>query len=169
MSKVKVDISEYNRMVDRLTGKEMDKAMISAVRSGGQIIRRRTIQNFGSGTAFKAFNVYKDRNGSTKRLPLVRLNVNKKTKDAVVDILGDFRAKFFELGTKRRFTKGYRVTGMKRKGARLYLTRSGKPANRGIITGRRYFRKAQDSEESKVLDDMEKRVMRAVIRIGRKK
>ena len=104
MSKVKVDISEYNRMVDRLTGKEMDKAMISAVRSGGQIIRRRTIQNFGSGTAFKAFNVYKDRNGSTKRLPLVRLNV-----------------------------------------------------------------KAQDSEESKVLDDMEKRVMRAVIRIGRKK
>lgn len=50
MSKVKVDISEYNRMVDRLTGKEMDKAMISAVRSGGQIIRRRTIQNFGSGT-----------------------------------------------------------------------------------------------------------------------
>ena len=72
MSKVKVDISEYNRMVDRLTGKEMDKAMISAVRSGGQIIRRRTIQNFGSGTAFKAFNVYKDRNGSTKRLPLIR-------------------------------------------------------------------------------------------------
>lgn len=122
MSKVKVDISEYNRMVDRLTGKEMDKAMISAVRSGGQIIRKRTIQNFGSGTAFKAFNVYKDRNGSTKRLPLVRLNVNKKTKDAVVDILGDFRAKFFELGTKRRFTKGHRVTGMKRKGARLYLT-----------------------------------------------
>lgn len=40
MSKVKVDISEYNRMVDRLTGKEMDKAMISAVRSGGQIIRK---------------------------------------------------------------------------------------------------------------------------------
>ena len=49
------------------------------------------------------------------------------------------------------------------------MIRWGKPANRGIITGLRYFRKAQDSEESKVLDDMEKRVMRAVIRIGRKK
>lgn len=168
MSKVTVDISEFNRLAARLTGEEMDKAVVSAVRSGGQIIRRKTIRNFATGTAFKAFNVYK-RGGSSKRLPLVRLTVNKRGKSATVDILGDFRAKFFELGTKSRYTKGRRITGLRRRGRRIYLTRKGKPGYRGVISERRYFRKAQDSEESRVLGDMQNRVMKAVIKIGKKK
>ena len=38
-----------------------------------------------------------------------------------------------------------------------------------IITKRRYFAKAQDSEETKVLGEMQNRVEKKIVQIGRKK
>lgn len=169
MSKFDVDIEEFNRMLRRINGEESKRAITYAIRSGANMIRKKTISNFDSGTKFKAYNVYRDRNGNTKRLQLVTVKIGKKKDSAVVHILGDFRAKFFELGTKRRMTKGRNITGEYKKGGRTYLSRTGKPANRGIITRRLYFKKAQESEESKVLGEMLSRVEKKIIQIGRKK
>ena len=169
MSNIRVDIEEYNRLLARLTSDEAHKAMTYAVRSGANRLRRITIENFGTGTKFKAYNIYRDRNGNSKRLPLVSIRMGKDKQSATVHILGDFRAKFFEMGTRRRTTKGRKITGEYRKGNRTYLSRIGKPANRGIITERRYFRKAQDSEGSKILGEMRERMERKIIQMGRKK
>lgn len=169
MSKYQVDIEEYNRLLQRLTSDEVQKAMTYAVRSGANQLRKKTVENFGTGTKFKAYNVYRDRNGGTKRLPLVTVKLGRNKQSATVHILGDFRARFFELGTKRRTTKGRKITGEYRKGNRTYMARIGKPANRGIITERRYFAKAQDSEETKVLGEMQTRVEKKIVQIGRRK
>lgn len=169
MSKYQVDIEEYNRLLRRLTSDEVQRAMTYAVRSGANRLRRRTVENFDSGTKFKAYNVYRDRNGGTKRLPLVSVKLGRSKQSATVHIMGDFRAKFFELGTRRRTTKGRKITGEIRRGNRSYLTRTGKPANRGIITERRYFAKAQDSEGPKVLGEMQDRMEKKIVQIGRKK
>lgn len=168
-SKYEVDIEEFNRMLKRINGEDSKKAITYAVRSGANRLRKRTIDNFGSGTKFKAYNIYRDRNGGTKRLQLATIKMSKKKDGATVHILGDFRAKFFELGTKRRITKGRKITGEYYKGKKLYLTRTGKPANRGIITRRLYFRKAQESEEGKILGEMRNRVEKKIIQIGKKK
>ena len=169
MSKYKVDIEEYNHLLNRLTSEEVRKSITYTVRSGANRLRKKTIENFGTGTKFKSYNVYRDRNGSTKRLSLVTVNLGRNKQSATVHIMGDFRAKFFELGTRRRTAKGRKVTGEYRKGNRTYLSRTGKPANRGIITKRRYFAKAQDSEETKVLGEMQNRVEKKIVQIGRKK
>lgn len=168
-NRIKVDVDEYYRMLGRLTGDESRKAMTYAVRSGANRLRRKTVDNFGTGTKFKAYNVYRDRSGSSKRLPLVSVRMSKNRQGATVHILGDFRAKFFEKGTRRRTTKGRKITGEYRKGNRTYLRRTGKPANRGIITERRYFAKAQASEESRILGEMRERMERKIIQLGRKK
>lgn len=169
MNKYQVDIEEYNRLLRRLTSDEVQRAMTYAVRSGANRIRKKTVENFASGTKFKAYNVYRDRSGSTKRLPLVSVKLGKNKQSATVHILGDFRAKFFELGTRRRTTKGRKITGEIRRGNRSYLTRTGQPANRGAITRRRYFAKAQDSEGTKVLGEMQDRMEKKIVQIGRKK
>lgn len=168
-SKFKVDIDEYNRLVHDLSSDDLRRAMTYAVRSGANRIRRRTVSNFASGTNFKAYNIYRNWRGESKKLSLVTVKVGRDKQSATVHIMGDFRAKFFEMGTKRRMTKGRKITSETYNGRRTYLNRTGKPANRGAITERRYFRKAQDSEGPKVLGEMQNRMERKIIQIGRKK
>ena len=62
MSKYQVDIEEYNRLLLRLTSDEVQKSITYAVRSGANRLRKKTVENFGTGTKFKAYNVYRDRN-----------------------------------------------------------------------------------------------------------
>ena len=62
---------------------------------------------------------------------------------AKVHIMGDFRLKFFEKGTKQRRTKGHKITGY----AGRSLKRSGKGGNRGSIKGLYFFKSASRLKE----------------------
>lgn len=89
-----------------------------------------------------------------------------------VHLLGDFRLKFFEMGTKDRYTKGHRITGSYwSRGAgrgRKYLVRVGKGGYRGAIESSRFFAKSKTETESRIFREMDDRFSRNIIRVNEK-
>ena len=167
-----LDDSQYQAMVARLTGDEMRKANGQAVLSGARVIGKATVANFASGTRFKAVNEYRPgKGGAARRLRLAPVRLFKKGREpfAVVRITEDFRARFFELGTRTRTTKGRLRIGRTRVNGHVRIVRKGKPSNRGRITARRYFESAVRSNGRSVLDSLGRRVRAAVIRIAGRK
>ena len=80
-----------------------------------------------------------DSNGTKYRYPLS--SGIGRTSDEVnmvygIHALKDFRLRFFEGGTKPRYTKGHKITGRTSKGR---LKRTGKGGYRGFITANHFF------------------------------
>lgn len=98
----------------------------------------------------------------------VRYKIAKNAKESKVHIMGDFRLKFFELGTKDRRTKGYRVAGKQRAGGRIYKVRTGKGGFRGRIGASKFFVKGKEMSERQVFGSMDQIFSKHVTRINAK-
>ena len=98
----------------------------------------------------------------------VRYKIAKNAKESKVHIMGDFRLKFFELGTKDRRTKGYRVIGKYWKGARVYKIRTGKGGFRGRIDASKFFAKGKEMSERQVFASMDQIFSKHVEKINAK-
>jgi hypothetical protein len=66
--------------------------------------------------------------------------------------MGDFRLKFFELGTKDRYTKGHKIMGYNNSHS---LKRSGKGGYKGKINALYFFKNAQEKSERQVFDSLD--------------
>jgi len=71
----------------------------------------------------------------------IKIKSEKAYDELLVHIMGDYRLKFFEKGTKERTTKSARTSGSGRR-----LKRIGKGGNRGRIKPLYFFRTARDNE-----------------------
>lgn len=173
MSKAQVtfDSSQFDAMVNHLTGTQMKKAMISTLRSSANILKKETEAQFHSRVDLNGYKITYQKKGreKTKVKRLVTVVINKKDSSAKVHIMGDFRAKFFEKGTKERYTKGHKITDEYWVGKRKYLRRSGKGGRRGRISAGYYFRTAQQLTERKIFSDIDKRLSKAIITISKRK
>ena len=69
----------------------------------------------------------------------VKLKADKAYTEISVHIMGDYRLKWFEKGTKPRKTKGHKITGYNRS----RRIRSGKGGNRGSIRPLYFFKDAR--------------------------
>jgi hypothetical protein len=98
----------------------------------------------------------------------VRYKIAKNAKESKVHIMGDFRLKFFELGTKDRRTKGYRVVGKHRVGGRIYKERKGSGGFRGRIEASKFFEKGKEMSERQVFASMDQIFSRQVEKINAK-
>ncbi len=58
----------------------------------------------------------------------IKLRVDKAYSEVILHIMGDYRLKWFEKGTKPRYTKGHKVTGYL---SNHRLKRTGKGGFRG--------------------------------------
>lgn len=168
-TRVTFNAAEFHSMINRLTGPEMKKVMVSTLRSSSNILKKETESQFHSRVALNGFKVSYTRNGKkrTKNKRLVTIIIDKKNLSAKVHIMGDFRAKFFELGTKERYTKGHKISGAYRKGARKYLKRTGKPGRRGKIQAGHHFRTAQEVTKVKIFSEMDQRISKAIFKIAK--
>ena len=168
-SQVTFDASRFHQMVNKLTGPEMKKVMVSTLRSSANILKKETEVQFHSRVALNGFKISYQKKGQdrTKVKRLVTVVVNKRDMTAKVHIMGDFRAKLFELGTKERYTRGHKITGSYRKGNRKYLNRTGKPGRRGNIQAGHHFKTAQDVTREKIFSEMDQRMSKAIIRIAK--
>lgn len=168
-AQVTFDGRQFHQIVNRLTGQEMKKVMVSTLRSSANILKKETERQFHTRVALNGFKISYQRKGKerTKVNRLVTVGIEKKDMAAKVHIMGDFRAKFFELGTKERYTKGHKITGSYQKGRRKYLNRTGKPGRRGKIQAGHYFRTAQDITREKIFSEMNKRMSKAITRIAK--
>lgn len=168
-----IDTSEYEAMLARLNSTELRKAQEAGIRRNANIIKRRAYANFGN---LKT----KHRRGSGrlvdslwngKKLRTVSVKVAKKAREPTVfiNILGDFRAKFFEGGTSERSTRGRKVVGYVRRGRRDYKVREGKPRRTGRVMRGRYFRRAIISSEPEIVKNMEADLSKAIVKLAQKK
>ena len=95
---------------------------------------------------------------------------------AKVHIMGDYMMKWFEMGTKERKTKGWKIIGQykrRKDGKRRYNWRIGKGRRTGRIKPEHLFDRAQKSTESAIYQSMKEglkqEIMKTYKRVNRKR
>lgn len=120
----------------------------NALRKAGRILQKETKIQLRS-VVGKAINHKNRWNGKTLGSG-VKMKVDKKATEAKVHIMGDFRLKFFELGTTTR-----------------QLRKNG--ANRGRMKAAHFFKTAKDKTERIIFDNINQMVEESITRIANKK
>lgn len=168
---ITVDATQVNALFKALTGKEQKQAITGALRSSARILQKETESQFRKNVNINGIMVRKTTKSGKEKLKWKRIatiKVDTKEPSAMVHIMADFRAKFFEMGTKGRRTKGRKITGEFVVGKRRYRTRSGKGGYRGKIKAGHYFQKAQELTEKRIFSNMDNEMTKSIIRIARR-
>lgn len=164
----KLDTSEWDALLESLNGQELRKSVTAATRKGAQRIKREAYSRFSSlKTKGKGKRMLGDSSHGGRTLKLVTIHSARKSYNPTVfiHILGNFKAKFFELGTRERYTKGRRVLGYNLRGNKI---RSGKGHATGSIIKGNYFGSAIEASRP-VASDLAKDISEAIQRTARRK
>lgn len=109
MNNIEVDARQVTSMFANLTSKQQRRVYRNALRRGANILvgetKRQLRQTLGRAVSSKNWW-----NGKTL-ISGIKSNANEK--EAKVHIMGDFRLKFFELGTRVRRTTGSNTASVK--------------------------------------------------------
>lgn len=125
----KVYSSQVDQLLNQLAPETIQDIIFKALKEGGNTLKANTILNLRRPTLNKG----------------VRVKPNKAFNEVQVNIMGDYRLKWFEKGTKDRFTKGHKITGY---ADFRYLKRTGKGGYRGKMVAEHFFQAARNDEES---------------------
>lgn len=110
---IRVDTSGVNKIFGKLTGKEQKKVIRTATREAAKKLSKATKQTFK--TITKKYNSRNWWNGKTLQSGIK--HVSDKKVSYKVHIMGDFRLKFWEMGTKARYTRKGHYRGIFKKKA----------------------------------------------------
>ena len=141
MDSVTITQDDILKLFNEFDEKLRKRTFRTALRKSASILRNQTIKNLKA-------NVNhidrKDRWGNTLRKG-IGIKIFKNLMGATVHILGNFKLKFFELGTKSRYTKTLGHRKLK------------KPRYTGRIDATHFFQNAKDQTQIQVfgsLDDV---------------
>lgn len=143
--KAEIDKSSVMAALDRLIESDFKKVWRNALKKSANILVKETktklVANMGSAATHKSLKYGKSlRQG-------VKSSVRKDATEAKVHIMGDFRLKFFEKGTKERYT------------------RKGSYSRGKIAPPLNFFAKARQNKEAEVYDSMEANLLDEIVRI----
>lgn len=144
MNNITVDAKQVLRLFAELDSKKQKKVHRTALRKATGILVRETRKNFR--TVVKNPNSRNRWNGKTFSSG-IKSSINREVTEGKVHIMGDFRLKFFELGTKERFK---RKTGRRT----------------GRIEARYFFRRARESKEAEISNSMNSIIEQSIKRIN---
>lgn len=148
-----VDAKQVIAMFDEFNAKLKKKTFSTALRKAANILRKQTITNLRQ--VVKRTRSKNRWNGKTLESG-IRIKIAKSAQAAKVHLMGDFRLKFFEMGTAdRQVTK---VKGKKLK----------KPRYTGKIDAKRFFQKAKQTTESQVFASIEQHLIDVIKKINNK-
>ncbi|MFT0318912.1 hypothetical protein ACMSEZ_05315 [Bacteroides thetaiotaomicron] len=148
-----VDAKQVIAMFDEFNAKLKKKTFTTALRKAANILRKQTITNLRQ--VVKRTRSKNRWNGKTLESG-VRIKIAKSAQAAKVHLMGDFRLKFFEMGTSdRQVTK---VKGKKLK----------KPRYTGKVDAKRFFQKAKQATESQVFNSIEQHLIEVIKKINNK-
>lgn len=133
MSNVIVDDSQVTNLFDKLSDENRSTILFKALKKGAKALQETTQTNLRSAMGSSANSMVQG----------VKLKADKAYSEISVHIMGDYRLKWFEKGTKIRKTKGHKITGYDKR----QRVRSGKGGNRGAIKALYYFRKARQNPD----------------------
>lgn len=169
--RLEVDAEKFNMLLRSLSTKNQSKAIESALRSAGNIIKKQTISNLdgvvnSGGIAKRAEK--RENLGVKKRKDLkrgVKTAVFRRLDGITVHIKGlrsDGRLRWLENGTENRYATY-------RKGSLFFgLIKTSKKAYRGRIKPTRFFDRAVKESTPKAQQIMQRLIMNSIKRIVRK-
>ena len=142
---IEVDAKDVLNLFSELNSRQQKQAHRNALRRSANILVKETKKQLKSHLG-KVVNHRNRWNGKTLQSGIKSKADNKEAK---VHIMGDFRLKFFELGTKQR--------KLKKNGA-----------NRGKIKALYFFRTAQQNKEQEVFSTMDKLLSESIQKVYNK-
>ena len=143
-----VDTRSVLKMFAELDSRRQKQAHRSALRRGVNILVEEARKSLE--IAVRNPNSKNWWNGKTLKSG-IKSSINREVTEGKVHIMGDFRLKFFEMGTKRRRTSGRNKAKVRGKTPKY---RQYKPSNRGSIKPFRFFRRARNQKEKEIEENM---------------
>lgn len=147
MNKLEVDSKQVINLFADLTGKQQKQAHKAALRKSSSILVKETKKQLRK-VIGKAINHKNKWNGKTLGSG-IKTSVDKKGESAKVHLLGDFRLKFFEMGTEKRHIKKNK-------------------ANRGKIKPSYYFKQAKANKEREIFNSIDQLLTQSIVKIANK-
>ena len=155
-----VDTRSVLKMFAELDSKRQKQAHRSALRRGVNILVKEARKSLR--TAVRKPNSKNWWNGKTLQSG-IKSSINKEVTEGKVHIMGDFRLKFFEMGTKLRKTSGANKASVRGK---IPKYRQHKPSNRGSIKASNFFLKARNIKEKEISDNMNTIIAESIIKVN---
>jgi hypothetical protein len=135
-----------------LDKKMRKKTLVNVLRKSANILKKQTISNLKS----SVHNIdSKDKYNNTLRKG-VKVSVAKNNEEVKVHILGNYKLKFFELGTKPRFIKKIKNKSLKKE---KYV---------GQIKPIYFFKQAKQQTEQQVFDSIDENLTAIIKQINEK-
>lgn len=141
----KADVSKVLKAFSRLETKQMKAVHRRALNRAGTILVNQTRKNIRQQV--------KSKKSLKVLLKGVRKKVNRKVTEVKVNIMGDYRLKWLEMGTAERYVKSRKKGG---------YVKFKKKRRAGRITATRFFEKAQNQVNKIVPAEMEKTLLSAI-------
>ena len=133
MSDVTMDTSRVDRLLTNLESENRQKIITEALRRGGQAAQQSVKQSLRAKVGASASSMEKG----------IKLKVDKAYSEVTLHIMGDYRLKWFEKGTKPRYTKGHKTTGYL---SNHRLKRTGKGGYRGQMVATHFFKEGLNEQ-----------------------
>lgn len=124
-----VDSSQIDYLLNQLQPDNIQEIVFKAIKKGADTLKAKTISNLKRPSLNKG----------------VKVRPNRAANEVAVNIMGDYRLKWFEKGTKERYTRGHKVTGYSDS---KHLKRTGQGGYRGKVVAEHFFQSARADEES---------------------
>jgi hypothetical protein len=178
---IQADGKEILDMLDRLSGPEMKKVELMALRSSANILKKKTDENFlKTGLnipMYKKETITRKKTGKqvTKIRRVATVRVKVKDLLSLVHIMSNYLIPWFEFGTNERHTQGYQYrteeNKVKRKVGRwgFFYQRKGKGRRTGRIKPHWFFKLANDQTEQQIFSNIKNELSKAIIKIANKK
>ena len=133
MSNVALDSVSVDRLLANLESENRHKIVTEALRRGGQVAQQSVKQSLRAKVGSSAQSMEKG----------IKLKVDKAYSEVTLHIMGDYRLKWFEKGTKPRYTKGHKTTGYL---SNHRLKRTGKGGYRGQMVATHFFKEGLNEQ-----------------------
>ena len=133
MSNVALDSVSVDRLLANLESENRHKIVTEALRRGGQVAQQSVKQSLRAKVGSSAQSMEKG----------IKLKVDKAYSEVTLHIMGDYRLKWFEKGTKPRYTKGHKTTGYL---SNHRLKRTGKGGYRGQMVATHFFKEGLNDQ-----------------------
>jgi len=159
---IQVDASRCYALFRRLSTKNQRKVSKAALRAAANKVKNQAVKNLQGviGHSVRKTRTYVKANGKTEKQNLAKgiKVVARDAETAKVHIMGDYRLKWFEMGTEYRTTKGNR-----RRGKKIPVRRA---SNRGRVfkdqSKLRWFDKAVKEREHEAARDIEEALVKHI-------
>ena len=161
---IEIDVGEVLELFAGLNGRQQKQVYRNALRRAANILVRETRSQLKGKLGRKANsrNWWNNRTISSG----IKSTADKEGKAAKVHIMGDFRLKFFEMGTDPRKTKGNNTASVRGK---TPIRRQKKASNRGRIEPRNFFSTAKQNKEKEIFGTLDKLISESIQRVYNKR